>query len=105
MLLNILNIAMVDDLFVIATALQCLTTLVNILSSVHIPVLSGGIELLEEDRYVRLTNEINLTITASVLLECFCIQIIIVDNSMPPSKHPKGTYGESTISKFCAFKF
>jgi hypothetical protein len=34
---------------VIATALQCLAILGNILFSVHIPVLSGGIELLEEE--------------------------------------------------------
>jgi hypothetical protein len=51
--------AMVDDLHVIATALQCLAILGNILFSVHIPLLSRGIELLEEERYIRLNNEIN----------------------------------------------
>jgi hypothetical protein len=31
------------------------------------------------------------------------LQIIIPDNSMPPSKHPQGTYGGSIVSEFCAF--
>jgi hypothetical protein len=62
------------DLHVIATALQCLAILLgNILFSMHISVLSRGIELLKEERYIRLNNEINHTLlTASLLLESFC---------------------------------
>jgi hypothetical protein len=47
-------VAMVDDLHVTATALQCLAILGNILFSVHMPVLSGGIQLLENKRHLRL---------------------------------------------------
>jgi hypothetical protein len=38
------TVVMVDDLHVMATALQFLAIFVNILSSVHVPVLSGSIE-------------------------------------------------------------
>ena len=41
---------MVDDLLWLQPlCMQCLAILGNILFSVHIPVLSGGIELLEEE--------------------------------------------------------
>jgi hypothetical protein len=61
---------MVHDFHVIATALQCLAFLGNILLSVHIPVLSRGIKLWEEERYIRLNNEINhALLTASYYLK------------------------------------
>jgi hypothetical protein len=79
-----------------------LAQLGNILFSVHIPVLSRGIKLWEEERYMRLNNEINHVVNRELLLESFC-KLLIPDNSMPPSKHPKGTYGGSIVSKSCAF--
>ncbi len=67
------TVDMVDDLHVIATALHFLAIFVNILFSVHIPVLSGSIKLLEEETHLRLNNEINHTLlTANLLLESFC---------------------------------
>jgi hypothetical protein len=60
----------------------------NILFSVHIPVHSESIELWEEERYIRLNNEINRALlTASLLLENFCKLIFLTTCSMPPSKH------------------
>jgi hypothetical protein len=80
---------MADDLHVIATALQCLAILGNILFSVHIPVLSGSIELLEQERYIRLNNEINhALLTASLLLESFC-KLLFLTTACPQANIPR----------------
>lgn len=66
---------------VIATAFRCLTILFNALFSVHTPVLSGNVELLEEKRYICLSSDkdnVNALLTAaSLLLESFCKLIFL----------------------------
>jgi hypothetical protein len=83
------TVVMVDDLHVMATALQFLAIFVNILSSVHIPVLSGSIELLEEETHLRLNNEINHTLlTANLLLESFC-KLLFLTTTCPQANIPR----------------
>ena len=73
---------MADDLCVIATSLQCLAILFSTLFSVHIPVLSGSIELLEEERYITLNNGRNnfhaLLTAGTLLLESFCKLLFLI---------------------------
>jgi hypothetical protein len=60
----------------------------NILFSAHIPVLSRGIELLEEVRYISLNNEINhALLTASLLLERFC-KLLFLTTACPQTNIP-----------------
>ena len=60
-------------------------------------MLSGSIDLSEEERYFRLNNEINpALLTASLLFEGFCKLLFLT--TFPPSKHPKRRYEGGTPS-------
>ena len=66
-------------------------------------MLSGGIKLLEEKRYLRLNDEKEYgLLTVSLLLESFYKLLL---NSMPPNKHSKCAYEASVISEFGALGF
>ena len=65
-------------------------------------MLSGGIELLEEKRYLRFNDERVWTSNRESITWTF---LQFADNSMPPSKHSKGAYEASIISEFGALGF
>ena len=83
---------MADDLYVVATTCQCLAVLFNTLFSVHIPVLSESIELLEEERYIGLNNgrnKVNALLTAaSLLLGNFC-KLLFLITTCPQASIPR----------------
>ena len=97
---------MADDLYVIATPLQCLAILFNTLFSVHILVLSVSIELLEQERYITLNNNRNnvnaLLTAASLLFESFC-KLLFMITICPQAKIPRVRIEGVVFPNFCTF--
>ena len=76
------------------------------LFSVHVPVLSGSIELLEEERCIGLNNgrnEVNALFTAaSLLLGNFC-KLLFLITTCPQASIPRARIEGVSVSKFCTF--
>ena len=61
------NCSRMDNLHIITIVSQFINTLLNVLSSIYLPVMQGSMEMFEENTYMRLSDEVNVLLSTYVM--------------------------------------